>query len=92
MQIHELSHIGQLKTISAGGCGLTGVQDLKSGTEVLATLKTEAFYRELKLKAEVRYVSDSGFTGLMFSTINSEDKAVIINYIRSQMSSLRNAA
>ena len=84
------SHIGQLKTVSAGGCGFIGGQDIKAGSVVKVTLKSEAFYKEVSVQAEVRYVSESGFTGLQFMGINQEDKAAIINYVRSELAKKEN--
>ena len=79
------SFIGQLKTVSAGGCGFIGSKEIDSGSEIKVTIKSEAFYKEVRAQAEVRYISESGFTGLKFLGINQEDKAAIINYVRSEL-------
>lgn len=84
--------IGQLKTVSAGGCGISGLSQLKIGSEVDLVLKSNVFHQELRAKAEVRFTSEGGFTGFLFHAINSEDKATIINYIRSQTQQNKNAA
>lgn len=78
------SYIGQLKMVSAGGCGFIGSEEVLPGSEVKVTLKSAAFYKEIRAQAEVRYVSKGGFTGIKFSGINQEDKATIINFVRSQ--------
>ncbi|MCB9026182.1 MAG: DUF4339 domain-containing protein [Bdellovibrionaceae bacterium] len=92
VEFNGQSYIGQLKTVSAGGCGISGINNLSIGSEVNLILKSNAFHQELRAKAEVRFISETGFIGFMFQAINSEDKATIINYIRSQLLQNKNAA
>ncbi|MCB0357651.1 MAG: DUF4339 domain-containing protein [Bdellovibrionales bacterium] len=84
VQKQDQTFIGQLKTISAGGCGFQGVEGLKVGSEVKITIKSDAFYKDVSAQAEIRYISKTGFIGVKFLAINSEDKANIINFVRSQ--------
>jgi hypothetical protein len=88
----EQNFIGSLNSVSAGGCGVTGIKDIPVGSTVQLTLKSENFHKELRAQAEVRYISKTGYMGLMFNAINSEEKAAIIDYVRNQISQTQLAA
>ncbi len=81
----EQDYIGSLKTVSAAGCGIQGVKNIKPGQIIDLTLKSEHFHKPINAKAEVRYISDTGFAGLQFVTINMEEKAAIIDYVRESI-------
>ena len=85
VDVDGTDHIGQLKMVSAGGCGISGVHGLTVGKVVHITLRSEFFFKPLNATAEVRYVTDSGFVGLQFSSINMEEKSAIIDYVRDRI-------
>lgn len=78
------SFIGKLETISEGGFGVTGIEGLKTGDVVSAELQSEALYVSIIVKATVRYMTEKGFIGFKFDTINMESKANVIQYVKSQ--------
>lgn len=74
--------LGQLVTISPGGCGVVGVEGLAPGEKMSLDLKSDAFNETLRLRAEVRYVTDSHFVGIKFENISTEALSRIIEYIK----------
>ena len=82
VEVHGEDKIGQLRTISAGGCGILGVKGLDVGQVVHISMHSNHFFKNLNAKAEVRYITDKGFVGLKFDSINMEEKAAIINYVK----------
>lgn len=85
IKIAEQEFIGQLRMVSAGGCGITGIDILNIGQIVKISMKSDYFYKTFNAKAEVRYISQKGFIGLQFLAINMEEKAAIIDYVREQI-------
>lgn len=76
------TQIGALRSISAGGCGAQGLQNLSTGEPLQIKIKSDVFYAPINAHAEIRYISETGYAGMEFTHINSEEKAMIINYIR----------
>ncbi len=78
-------HIGTLKTIGAGGCGIFGIKGLAQGQLLNISLRAKVFYKPLSAKAEVRYATPEGIVGLKFESINMEEKSAIIDYVKDRM-------
>lgn len=77
---------GQLRSISEGGVGCSDITGIKVNSEVLLEIDSPQFKRIIKVRAEVRYVSDSGFIGTKFAQINPEFLSEIIYYIKNNAS------
>ncbi len=73
--------IGQLVTISEGGCGVVVNQGLVPGQAFSLELQSPGFRETLHAKAECRYISE-GFAGVKFTNISMETKGVIIQFIK----------
>ncbi len=88
----DQNSIGQLLSISPGGCGLLTPIDFPLGEVLQLTIRSNKLAKEFKLSAELRYISPRGHAGLMFTAINSEEKALIVDYIRGHANSQPKAA
>ena len=77
------THIAQLTSISEGGFGAKGLQNLSSGQIVDIEMKSDKFFFPVRAKAEVRYVSKSTHAGFQFTTISVEARSAIVEYIKS---------
>ncbi|MAE73969.1 MAG: hypothetical protein CL675_07715 [Bdellovibrionaceae bacterium] len=89
VEVHaqEGAHIyGRLLTISEGGMGFRGLASAQAGDTLQVTISSDHLGSPINAKVEVRYVSDSGFIGCRFQSINGEAKSSIIQYIRTQES------
>lgn len=74
---------GNLLTISEGGFGADGLPGMTTGASVAIEIISDAFYDPLHMKAEIRYVTESGYVGFRFQNINMESRGAIIDYVRS---------
>lgn len=74
---------GILLTISEGGFGADQLQALTPGQVVAVEINSDAFYDPIHAKAEVRYVTDSGYVGFRFQNLNMEGRGAIIQYVRN---------
>jgi hypothetical protein len=75
--------IGQLKVISSGGVGVTGVQNnLAIGQTLTIEIKSEEIGDSITAKANVQYVTQSGYVGLKFQALSMENKARIMQYVK----------
>lgn len=73
--------IGQLVTISEGGCGIVVDQGLVAGQTFSLEMQSPGFRETLHAKAECRYVSD-GIAGVKFTHISMETKGVIVQFVK----------
>lgn len=80
----ERALLGKVLMISAGGCGINGVDGLIPGEKIHLDIKSPAFSEPLRASAEVRYVTETGFIGLKFTAVSPEYQSKIIEYVRSQ--------
>ena len=83
IKVDGQTHLAQLKTISAGGCGLTQATHLSVGQRMHIEIQSKHFMAPLKAIAEVRYISKSGFVGIKFEQIHMESQSAIIEYIKN---------
>lgn len=74
---------GHLVTISEGGFGATQMEGLSIGQIISVELVSDAFYESVHAKAEVRYVTETGYVGFRFQSIPMEAKGKIVQYVRS---------
>ena len=75
--------IGLLKSISPGGFGAVNLGNtLSIGQVVSVEIKSESLNSTVVVKSIVQYVSESGFYGFKFQSINMEAKAHIMEFIR----------
>ena len=81
ININNLVEVAQLETISEGGLGVTGLQDKIPQQEIQIEIKSPSLSELIYAKAEVRYTNDSGFTGLQFTQISTESKALSLIHI-----------
>lgn len=84
----ESTLVGQLVSISEGGCGVHLQGGLVAGQIVTLELQSESFRDTLHAKAEVRYVS-GGIVGLRFSNVSMETKGAIVQYVRLSQTQTR---
>lgn len=82
LQQDELVTIAQLHTVSEGGLGVTGLHGVSAGQEIQMEIKSPSLTESIHAKAEVRYTTESGYTGFQFIQISTESKAILIDYIR----------
>ena len=73
---------GKLVTISEGGLGFIGISDLTPGETVQLEIVSPIFKRNIRVAAEIQYVSDNNFVGVSFKKIHSEAISQIISYVR----------
>ena len=83
IKVEGQTHLAQLRTISAGGCGLTQATNLSIGQRIHIEIQSEQFITPLKAIGEVRYISKNGFVGIKFEQIPMESKSAIIEYIKN---------
>jgi hypothetical protein len=74
--------LGKLMMISQGGCGVSGVLDIRSGEKVTLDIKSPAFNDTIRADAEVRYVTETGYVGLKFSPLQIEALSEIIDFVK----------
>lgn len=90
----ELTLLGQMKTISPGGFGAVQISaQLTVGTPVAVEIKASSVGTgaPISAKAVVQYVSETGFYGFKFTSLDMESKSHILDYIRSHTSESRAA-
>jgi hypothetical protein len=76
--------IGQLSSISVGGFGCTRLNTtLPIGQDVKVEIKSDALGDVITAKANVQYISQDGYLGCKFATLNMEAKSRILSYIRA---------
>jgi hypothetical protein len=68
-------------SISAGGLGVRGLNDVKKGDTVCITLQSNLLTDKVQSDAKVVYTSESGFTGLQFTSLKPESATAITNYV-----------
>ncbi|MCB0413739.1 MAG: DUF4339 domain-containing protein [Bdellovibrionales bacterium] len=73
-------------TISENGLGILNAFGLQVGEEVQGEFISPHFSNRIYLNAEVRYIDEHGFAGLMYTQINMEAKQAIVNYIKGKLS------
>lgn len=79
-----------LSTISENGMGILNAQSLIVGKEIFGDIVSDILPNKMRITAEVRYIGEYGFAGLMFRQINMEAKQTIIDYIKSKPISISN--
>jgi len=84
IQYNDQTMIGQLLTVSAGGCGFLCQADIPVGTTIQIQIKSNEIGREIRAQAELRYTSPKGHSGSLFTAINSEEKSILVDFIRSK--------
>lgn len=84
----ESTLVGQLVSISEGGCGVQIDGGLVAGQAVTLELQSSAFRAHVHAKAEVRYVS-GGIVGLRFTNVSMETKGAIVQYVRLSQTQTR---
>jgi hypothetical protein len=90
----DLITIAQLHTVSQGGVGVTGLNGVHPGQEIQMEIKSSSLAEPIRVKGEVRYTTESGYTGIQFSQISTESKSILIEYIKHSAltTTVRNAA
>lgn len=73
--------LGQLRSISQGGCSAIGITNIQKGDTVTLLLKSSALYQEFLLKAEVRYITKDGMAGFEFTETNPTIKTIIRDFV-----------
>ncbi len=69
-------------SISEGGLGITDAPNVKIGEKFKITLKSPNLYSPIQATAEVVYVGSDSYAGLKFSSLQSESKSAIIEYVK----------
>lgn len=77
----ESTLIGQLVTVSEGGCGIIVDQGLVPGQAFTLEMQSPSFRETLHAKAECRYISE-GVAGIKFTHISMETKGAIIQFVK----------
>jgi hypothetical protein len=74
---------GILLTISEGGFGADQLNGVAIGQAFSVEINSDAFYDPVHAKAEVRYITESGYVGFRFQNINMEVRGAIIQFVKS---------
>ena len=69
-------------SISEGGLGITEAPDVKIGEKFKTILKSPNLFAPVHSTIEVVYIGNDGYAGLKFTSIHSENKGQIIEYIK----------
>jgi len=77
----ESTLIGQLLSVSEGGCGVNIESGVVPGQALTLEIHSPAFREPLHARAECRYVSE-GIAGLRFTQLSTETKGAIIQYVK----------
>lgn len=89
----DLITIAQLHSVSQGGLGITGLSGVIPGQEIQMEIKSPSLAEPIRVKGEVRYHTESGYTGVQFSQISTESKSILIDYIKhSALTTIKEAA
>jgi hypothetical protein len=84
IQVGDQQMIGTLKSISQGGFGADRIQGLLPGQQIQAEIRAKALHENFQVRAEVRYLEESGYAGFLFTSINREATAAIIQLMKTQ--------
>lgn len=84
LRVGEKQIIGTLKSISQGGFGVGRLEGVLPGQEVSAELRAQNFHEPISVKAELRYLGESGYAGFTFSVISREATSQIVQYVKDQ--------
>lgn len=85
--------LGQLRTISTGGLGATGVSgQLSVGQSIQVEIQSGQLSVPIRAKTIVQYITDLGFVGLKFESLSMEAKSQILQHIRISKEALPEAA
>lgn len=84
IRIGDTQIIGPLRSISQGGFGVGRLEGIVTGQEVHAELRSPAFAESINVKAELRYLGDSGYAGFSFTAVHREAVSQIIQFIKGQ--------
>lgn len=77
------SMLAQLKVISLGGCGITGIhENLAIGQTITIEMRSDELGDSITSKATVQYITQSGYIGLKFQSLSIENKARIMQYVK----------
>lgn len=79
---HQDKFVGRAASISVGGIGVIGVSQLTKGEEVQMVVRSSLLASPIRTHAIVASVDESGFVGFQFTSINSESKAIISDYVK----------
>lgn len=69
-------------SISENGLGVTDAEKFKIGEKFKVQLKSPNLYNAIHATVEVVYVGQDGHAGLKFSSIHSESKSMIVEYVK----------
>lgn len=82
-----ITGIGQIKSISEGGLGVMGLPAGIPGQELHLEITSPHLSEPIRAKAEIRYITETGYFGMQFTQISMEAKSTIIDYIRRKQHS-----
>jgi hypothetical protein len=68
-------------SISEGGCGVSGANDIIIGQKFKGVLTSPNLFVKINCNCEVVYVGSEGFAGIRFVNLPIEGKGAIIEYI-----------
>jgi Tfp pilus assembly protein PilZ len=69
-------------SISVAGLGLAGAHALRRGDEISLLIRSGDLPSNIHARGEVAYVTDSGYAGVRFTLINSENQSLIHDYVK----------
>jgi len=85
------SVIGNLKTISEGGFGAVQISGLGVGAQFSIEIESPDL-QKINATAQVRYISEDGFVGFKFVSINREAVSQIVSFVKEQVANQTGAA
>lgn len=75
------SLIGNVESISAGGLGVTGLEQINVGAEISFHIKSPLLAQNINTSAQIVYSYIGGYTGLEFRNLTKEYEDIISSYV-----------
>ena len=75
------THIAHAGSISTGGMGVKGLEDVKAGEDVNLQLKSPLLVQGIQTNAVIVYANLGGYTGIEFKNLPKELELIISDYV-----------
>jgi hypothetical protein len=68
-------------SVSEGGLGVSGAQNLTMGQKFKAVLQSGNLFASINCICEVVYIGEAGYAGIRFSNLPMEGRSALVEYI-----------
>ncbi|MCX7978006.1 MAG: PilZ domain-containing protein [Bdellovibrionaceae bacterium] len=72
----------RIVSISEGGLGINGAENFRLGESYKGLIKSQNLGINIPCRFEVVYIAPDGYAGLRFTSLSSEGRGVIVEYVR----------